>query len=373
MNLFNSANLWRLCQDAADYKSHLRRFSSKPELDVAFITNLRDEVDRQRYLRKWKPSCGHFDGPRYRINGVAGRIRALDSITQDFIGSEGKRRAKEQFISAVEWAEAKGAKVILLAASTKRLFGENGRLLKGKFPGLLFTIGDNGTTLLLQNEVFRAFHDAGLTPEKSRIGILGPYGLLGEQMLRALKTKGYTIIGAGPYVFGLERIAKHYDIEVCQSFNQMGKVDAIVACTHSDKIRLTSEIIDHIRRNGKKLLVIDVAEPSNLEEDEYLKCRDRVVRQDAGNAYSDNLKNVLGPISNGMLRLTRGVIFGCFAEALCLAAALQRGEEVNNMDWFKVNGSNMKVIEELFIKYGFTIPSPSCFGKPVTSFSLEVD
>jgi hypothetical protein len=366
-------NTFRFLQEVTDYHAHIRRLASKPNLDVVFISNMRDEVDRQRYLGEWHPACGHFDGPRYRINGVAGRIRALDSIAQDFLGSEGKRRAREQFITAVEWAEAKGAKVVLLAASTKRLFGEDGRLPKEKFPKLLFTIGDNGTTLLLQNEVLRAFREAGLSPEKSRIGILGPYGLLGEQMIEALKAKGYTMIGAGPYVFGLDRIAGHYGIEVCQTINQMGKVDAIVACTHSEKIRLTASSIDHIRRNGRKLLVIDVAEPSNLIEEEYCKCRDRVVRQDAGNAYSDNLKNVLGPISYGMLRLTRGVIFGCFAEALCLAAALQRGEEVQKLDWFRVNGSNMKVVEELFIKDGFTIPSPSCFSRPVTSFSLEMD
>jgi hypothetical protein len=192
-------------------------------------------------------------------------------------------------------------------------------------------------------------------------------------MVKALLERGFNIVGAGPSGNRLEEIATKYNIEVCQHFAEMGKVDAVIACTHSEKIRLDANNIDLIRRNGKKLLVVDVAEPSNLEYQEYKKCKDRVIRQDAGNAYSPNLRYVLGAIAYRMFRLTRGVAFGCFTEALVLAATLQSGNEsVKSRDWFQVSEENMEFVAKLYKQYGFTIPSPRCYGKAVNSFNLDL-
>ena len=318
--------VWRFFVAVFDWRTHIRRIKGQPIVDAVFITNMRDNTDRHLYLGLWHPKNGHFNGPRYWINGVAGRTRALDVTTDELVTNKGRRKAKEQSISAVQWAKDNGAKVILFAASTKRLFGDDGKKLKELFPELIFTIGDNGTMILLEVEVLKALESANLDSKRSRIVVLGPYGFLGEMMVQTLKEKDYNVVGAGPNVFGLKQISKKYGIETCHTFTEIGQVDAVVACTHSQKIRLTAENIELIRRPGKKLLILDVAEPSNLKRQEYLKCRDVVVRQDAGNAYSLNLKYVLGPISYKMFRLTKGVTFGCFAEALSLASELKRKE-----------------------------------------------
>ena len=76
--------------------------------------------------------------------------------------------------------------MVLLAASTKRLFGDDGRALKERFPQILFTIGDNGTVSLLLRETLRAVAKSELRPDQSRIAVLGPYGLLGTHMVRSL-------------------------------------------------------------------------------------------------------------------------------------------------------------------------------------------
>ena len=153
----------------------------------------------------------------------------------------------------------------------------------------------------------------------------------------------------------------------------MGEVDAVVGCTHSEDIQLTAGNIELIRRPGEKLLVIDVAKPENFPKNEYEFCRRVVVRQDAGNAYSSRLKYVLGAISYRMFRLTRGVTFGCFAEALALAAALKRGEEwVRDINWLVVNDENMAMVDKLFKHDGFKMPQPTCFSRPVTSFDLTL-
>jgi hypothetical protein len=192
-------------------------------------------------------------------------------------------------------------------------------------------------------------------------------------MTKSLKKEGYKIIGAGPNAPGLRKMSDEHGIEVCETFVEMGKVDAVVACTHSNRISLTADTIDLIRREGRKLLAIDVAEPSNLRQAEYKKCKDVVIRQDAGNAYSPRLKYVLGAVSYRMLRLSRGVTFGCFAEALTLASALKRGDGIRDIDWFAVDDENMAIIEGLFKHDGFKIPSPRCYGKRIASFNLNME
>lgn len=371
--MINIANIWRFLVALFDWRTHLRKIMGQPIVDAVFITNMRDEVDKRRFLGKWDPKEGHFDGPRYIVGDVIGRTRSINSTTEDLLSDHGRERAQQQFIDATKWASDNGAKVILLAAATKRLFGEHDDRLKKMFPELLFTIGDNGTTLVLLNEIKRAFKEAGLNPGNSRIGVLGPYGFLGELVTKDLTEKGYKVIGIGPNQTALKRMAKSYNIEICRNFNEVGEIDAVVACTHSERVRLNDLAIDFLRRKNKKLLVVDVAEPSNLRKEELEKCKGVVIRQDAGNAYSPNLKYVLGAISYRMFRLTRGVTFGCFAETLSLAAAIKRGENVKDIDWFSVNNENMKTVSHLFSKIGFTLPSPRCFGKKIKSFNLSVD
>lgn len=367
------AMVWRFFVAVSDWRTIWRKLNGRPVVDVVFVTNMRDDVDRRRYLGSWHPSEGHFNGPRYWLGNISGRTRALDITTDEMRTIKGRRKAREQFVAATRWAERNGAKVILLAAATKRLFeGEELAELKAKFPKMIFTIGDNGTVLLLMKETLRALQDAGLNPGYSRIAVLGPYGFLGEIMTQTLKVLGYEIVGAGPNPGGLEYVAKEYGIATCQFLAEVGKVDAVVACTNSEVVSLTAESVELIRRDNKKLLVIDVAEPSNLRYKEYQKCKDVVIRQDAGNAYSPGLKYVLGAISYRMFRLTRRVVFGCFAESLSIGSALKRSENVSNIDWLTVSNENLKIAAKMFEHDGFTIPSPRCFGQPVESFDLSL-
>lgn len=362
------AKIWRFFVAVFDWRTHLRRLSGKPIVDVVFVTNMRDEIDRKRFLGKWIPPEGHFNGPRYWFGKVAGRTRALDTVTRDLATVSGRKRAKEQFVSAVQWAANRGAKVILLAAGTKRLFGEQGEELKPLFPKMLFTIGDNGTTWLLRSETNRALQSAGLLPGKARICVIGPTGLLGESMVAYLSKSGYDVVGLCANASHVSEVK----IEAHSDFEEVGKVDAVVACTHADSVSLTQASVEALRKDGRKLLLIDVAEPANMRRLQYHKCKHVVIRQDAGNAYSSKLEYVLGAISYRLFRLTRGVTFGCFAESLTIAAELSAGNEaLKDIDWFDVSEENINLIENLFMKKGFRTPSPRCFGKAVKSFDIR--
>jgi predicted CoA-binding protein len=363
--------MWRLLVSLADWRYLLRSLRGIPKVDVVCISNLRDQVDKLRYRGRRDYPQGHFAGAKFWLDGIAAQTRGIDTTTEELLTAHGRRKAKEQFVCATQWAAEQGAKVILLAAATKRLFGHNGTELKRMFPNLVFTIGDNGTVVLLLNEIQQTIEKR--LHKSSRIAVLGPYGFLGEQVTKYLSAKGYTVMGVGPNVAGLKRIHASYGISTYRTLQEIEEIDAIVACTHSKTVQLDAQLANTIRRNGKRLLVLDVAEPPNLTDAEYRNCRSVVVRQDAGNAYSPRLKYVLGALSYKMFRLSRGTIFGCFAEAISLASGLKKAEKLKSIDWFEVTDANQQIIRQLFNDCAFRVPSPRCFGMPVYDFSLNMN
>jgi hypothetical protein len=359
-------HIWRFFVALADWRSLLRR---PFEFEVVFLTNIRDATDKKRFLGDWVPSLGHFNGPRYWFKNVSGRTRGIYSLSTDLVHKSAISVARTQCIQAIEYVQARGAKVILLAASTKRLFGRDGAELKEMFPSLLFTIGDNGTAFLLISETMRALSKAKL-PVGSRVCVIGPDGFLGSIIAKRLIEQKYCVVG-------ISNSSRNCgDLEVVNSFDDLGEVDAVIACSHSSSLRLNSENIDKIRIKSKKLLVVDVAEPNNLTESEYAKVKEVVVRQDAGNGYNPHLKYVLSWVTYRMFRLSRGVTFGCFMETLVWAKAMKdepNNSSLRNLNLFEVNDSNMKIISELFDKYQVVAPVPKCFGKKVQSFDLDLN
>lgn len=367
------SNIWRFFVALFDLRGLARFLTGRPAVDVVFITNLRDEAERRRYFGNWIPPEGHANGPRIHLQGVVGRVRGIYVTAEEMLTKEGRKKAKQQFIAATAWAERNGARVVLLAASTKRLFGRDGRELKERFPKLLFTIGDNGTAHMLCADIFRGLQAAKLSTT-ARIMVIGPYGILGEGVTSALCAAGYEVVGYGANGSALEEVAAQHGIAVATDIADIGKVDAVVACTHSSAAKLTPPCVQQLRRSGRKLLVIDVAEPANLDVDAYATCRNYVVRQDAGNAYSSQLGYVLGPVSWSMLMLSRGVVFGCFAEAMALYHSIYRGAHLGLMlrDWFVVSAENTQRVAQAFANIGFELPTPRCFGRPVASYDLTL-
>ncbi len=360
------ASIWDATVSVCDWRTWKRILYRQAQVDVVFISNLRDDVDRQRYMGNKKPHLGHVNGARINIKGVIGRLRWIDVDSSEILSPSGRKKAKKQFISAAQWAADRGAKVILLAAATKRLFGQDGDEIIKMFPNIVFTIGDNGTAYLLIEEVFSALQSANLDKSTARIAILGPYGILGNCVVNAMVKNEYKVFGVGSNIAKLGELVVSQGIETTTNLDDLKNIDMVVACTHSKKTLLTSQAVEKIKRPDKKLIVIDVAEPSNFVIEEYRSCQKIAIRQDAGNAYSKNLKYVLNGMSYRMLRLTDGVVFGCFAEALSIGYCLKNGDDIN-LDWFDVNPHNIEFTKKMFEKTEFTVPQPRCFGGIIDS------
>ncbi|GLR14510.1 hypothetical protein GCM10007907_33000 [Chitinimonas prasina] len=366
------SDLWRVMVALCDYRAWWRKLTGRPLVDVVFITHLRDEAERERFFGHRVPVLGHANGPRIYQNGVAGRVRGIYSTAAEMLTKEGRRLARAQCISACEWAEYNGAKVVLLAASTKRLFGRDGAILKERFPNLLFTIGDNGTAQMLWVDVERALRNAKLDQRNARILLIDPYGPQGACMARRLLQAGYRVVAWCSNDTTLADIHAETGMEITSRIEDAGQVDAVVSCTHSVSARLGVYDITRLRHSHRKLLVIDAAEPASLDIDAYAICLEEVVRQDAGKAYSSQLHYVLGGWSRRLLMLSRGVVFGGYAEALALYQAIhQLGQhELAQMDWFELDCPRIIQIGTVLTYAGFAPPTPACFGKRVDDFDL---
>ncbi|NDY92806.1 hypothetical protein [Ideonella livida] len=360
--------VWRSLLAAADWRHHLRQLSDRPALDVAFITNLRDEDERRRFFTPGAALDRHASGPRLHLGPVAGAIRGLNVTAAEILDREGRRRARQVFMDAVDWAQDQGARVVLLAASTKRLFGRDGHDLKARFPHLLFTLGDNGTAWLLCRDVERAARLAGLpTLQQARVLVVGAYGILGTAVSRHLQAQGCQVAGWGRQVVLLEELSSRTGLPVCMNLETAGHFDIVVTCTHSPDSRLSAEQLELLRPEGRRLVVVDVAEPANLTPEALARCGGRVIRQDAGNAHSPQLRYVLGRLSHHKLHLPRGTAFGCFAEAMALhhAAHVERQAHVLQQDWFQVNPAQMGLVARAFDGLRLGLPDPHCFGQPL--------
>jgi len=366
--------LWRCLLAVCDWRRMVRILLGQAPLDVVFITNIRDEEERRRFFPAHANRLHHASGPRMHLRGVAAQVRGINFTAEEMYTPEGRRQAKKVFIEAVDWAENQGAKVVLLAASTKRLFGRDGLELKRRFPNMVFTIGDNGTALLLCADVERAVAESGLDRQKMRVLVIGPYGILGEAVSAHLVRQGFQTLGYGSNRKLLVAFAARTGMPVVHDLSEAGQVDLVVACTHSAEAKLTVEAIEQLRRPRQKLIVVDVAEPANLDEDTWRQCAHLVVRQDAGNGHSPRLRYVLGALSHGKLHLPPGTVFGCFAEAMALFDRIFRQHDAQALraDWFDVNLPQTQAVADSFASLGIGLPQPHCFGRPVPGFYLPL-
>lgn len=366
------ANLWRALLAICDWRRALRLLTGRPPLDVVFITNIRDEAERQRFFSASADRMQHASGPRMHLGGVAAQVRGINFTAEEMYGREGRKQAKGVFVEAVRWAESQGARVVLLAASTKRLFGRDGAELKALFPQMLFTIGDNGTAQLLCEDVDRAIQQSGLHKLRPRILVIGPYGILGSAVSAHLMAQGHDVVGFGSTPKLLDDFAARTGMPVFHRIEEVGQVDLVVTCTHSAEAKLSLAHVQMLRRAQRRLLVVDVAEPANLDAETYARCRSAVLRQDAGNGYSPLLRYVGGALSWRKLHLARGTVFGCFAEAMALFHAVYREHSPRALtrDWFVVDDFNTALVREAFASLRIGLPHPHCFGRPLRHFSL---
>lgn len=371
------SDLLRILVAIADYKYWLGYLFRKNKIDILFISNIRSDVDRKGLTGLFNAGAHHFGLVRLWLNSITGHVRVINTTYEEIMSKDGIKKAKSQALDAIRWADRRGVRVVLFASSTKRLFSSNE--LKQIFPDIVFSLGDNGTSYILQAEVVEILSRLKMNIKDIKVCVVGANGFIGETMVDFFVKNGSHVVGVGSSLPRLNNLAKKYPIEITDSIDSVVDVDVVVACTHFMSSRLSSSNIDNIRAKDKKLLIFDMAQPPNLEEVEYEKCADVVVRLDSADAFSPKLKHVLGRlVGYKRLGVSAHVTFGCFSEAIVLASLLKKRKKVSfvlNMNHFEVNNENVEKIKSFYAlsKTDLSYQEPHCYSKKIENLSLDLD
>lgn len=349
-------------------------------LDVAMVSNYRDKKDTRRLklvgFNDLKALPDVIPGLRLRWRGKTAQMFMISSTTSQVAGNapqEDIDRACYQFEIAVDHVVARGAKVILFAANTKRL--PVYEKLSAKYPDVIFTLGDNFTGLLIGQCIFEVFQLTKLDIPTASVLVTAPYGFLGEVALQyALKSGAkVTMMGNPERTAQLQELQDQYHVPYVTDFHAVAhRVDIVVACNSADWGSLTPSRVDTIRKEGRKLIVIDPSEPYAMPPEMYSACRKNVIRLDAGNGFSPQLTFSLEPLGYKLLRLAKGVIWGCFCESFLISSH----EDLQNpeIDWMKINPENIQRVQKYYGRQDgqFCLPNPTCFNRPVKDFNLDL-
>lgn len=375
--------------------------------EFLYISNLLDlSVQNKFSIFQGRPIENLFYKPlfiQYK-NSILGSVIALDIFPYECITRNGIIKARKQFLRALKYAyEEFNIKVVLLAASTKRLFGkdieirinwngfsdEKGFTLRELYPEILFTNGDNGTAIILEMEINSILEKENIKSEDENLCnllkdghrcsgsvIINGLGLLGTNSLLHLIENQFCdkqVIVISNHTKELDNIIGQKNVRVYSHISEIqnhcclgnkNHVKMIVNCTHHPSQIIKADDIAHIQ-NGQTVNVIDVAVPYGFPKEEYLKCRN-VYRQDGGNAYLETgLKFWFNPEICG---LKEKVLYGCFAETLVLSAFLKENPDeirkIREFDLFNVNKETKIFVKDLFKYYGIGIsPVPLNFNK----------
>lgn len=348
--------------------------------EYAFFSNLLNIKNQNDFINtQGRPIEDSFYKPVFLEYNqkTKGSLIALDNFPEDCASKNGIIKARKQFLQALKYSvENLNVSIVLLAASTKRLFGKeielkvnwegnldkSGFTLRELYPHILFTNGDNGTAAILNLEIESVLQKTGVITHNNSV-IINGLGLLGLDSLEYLLSKNLSdeqIIIISNHTKDLKELISSRNIKIFPDIksieiNDIDKIRLIVNCTHNPTSLITFDNLKYIQ-NGQTIHVIDVAVPYGFPEEEFYKCKN-IYRQDGGNAYIENgLEFFFNPEICG---LTENVLYGCFAETVALATYLKENpEEIENirqLDLFNVNKKTKSFVKGLFEKYGIGI------------------
>jgi len=336
------------------------------KIDLAFISDMRyegpDDLHRDisvfgfRY-KKFKVLPLTQLVLETKIRKVIGQLYILGIKSKDV--PENKTKAQELFIQATQMAIKKGAKVILLAANTKSIFGrgERGfRKLKQLFPNILFVLGDNLVVHFIMQQVKKSFTN-NISPLRAKILIIAPRGLIASNLIAPLKELGIKnitgLVNPKKGKKSIEKIAQKLSIKIVNNFNAISKIDLVLACGSQEWYRLNPEIISNIKKNNKNLIVLDTAEPQNITDKAMKEAGKNIDYIRAGNGSNKNLTYVLGAKASNLLGLPDHVTWGCFSEAMSLTYAIKGNPNILKENWFGVDSKRIREIGSISKILGF--------------------
>ncbi|MFC1801856.1 hypothetical protein ACFLY7_00215 [Patescibacteria group bacterium] len=364
------ASLKRIILKIANWRGWVRKIFFQPTADVVFISNTTTEEVLKKCLgKKYRPNF--FEGPIFTYGKNIFRLLAISTITKEIVKPKGRAKAKIQMLLTIDYAIRKHRpKVILFAAGLKRILSkEEIEAIKKMYPNTIFTIGDNGTAWISLEQVRSVIKKL---PKDIEIGIAGATGFIGEHITKNLKEDEFNLTAISKPKNIKDSGLDFSGIQTVNSLNKSGKLDVLILCGN---YHLNSKIIEHLRKENKKLIILDVCIPQCIPMNTYNKISDRIIYANIGNVEVQGLKSVLG--SAKILGFGDEEIFGCFAETIAFFLYISREKHIgkkflDTYDFFSVNKKTLELISGCFDSFGLKPQKLKCFGKEVANFDTNL-
>jgi predicted amino acid dehydrogenase len=250
------------------FLAHLR---SRSDLDLWSTTTMvraaEGEDWRDRVLRGPPLVASSLS---FRSNPVTGELIVIPRLPEDIIYGEGRRLIAR----SVEIAAARGSRVVglggLISSATRG--GES--LLDAAPDGLTITNGNSFTAAAARANVLEACEFLGR--ENPRVAVLGSTGSVGIPTVRLLADEGLDLLLIGRSLDKARRLGPEPSerIRYSDRLADIGEADVVLVLTSGSAARLEPELF----AGGRQTVVIDVAQPPNVEVDRRQGFRDRQVR-----------------------------------------------------------------------------------------------
>lgn len=319
---------------------------------IGIIANSTSPENRKDLIKELgEPHDGFFDPLKFTFKEFMGEIIPLDIQPNEILEPGGFKRGKAAMFKAVEYLYKNGARVICFTASTKRLPGKGGKDIKKLYPDVIFTIGDNATTLSYKRLLDYCLRQ--LDRRKDLAVCIGA-GFLGEQAVKAFLEHDFQRI-----VLLSEQKIDHFppQVSIVNSLESLpSNIKILAACSHKYQLD-PQKFKDLFEENA---YIVDVCVPPLVGKNVYDALPRCVKRFDAGDFFLPQVDYAFDP--RILSFPNKGFWYGCFTEAIMLHLADRDGYDLQSYDFFEIGSQNSNLLAEYLSKERVYIPFINFFN-----------
>ncbi len=292
-----------------------------------------------------EPNQGFFNPLKFSFRGFQGEIIALDIQPNEVLEKKGMIKAKHFMFNALEYLVARGVKIVCFTASTKRLPGKFGQDVKKLYPDMIFSIGDNATTISYLTTIDHFAKN--FCPEIDQVACLGA-GFLGLISVKYLADRGFENINL---VTEQKLSGLLEGIKIFSSLEDLPEKNVLfLSCSH--KYDIDPAVLQ--KKLAPNAVILDVAVPPGVKLEVFNRLNSDTKRFDAGDFFLEEIKY---DFPSKILNFPAvGFWFGCFTEAVLLGLAIESGEDFRERNFFEVTEDNLSLLRSLLAKEELSIP-----------------
>jgi len=299
--------------------------------------------------------CSHFKVTKFNKE-IEGYILGVTLTAQQMMNLPFKN-VRQKILDTILFAQNKLGTEIIGLGSLITSVTEGGKwLIDQPQINLVVTHGDTYGVAVAEEGIEKILNLCNFNPMKTKIAIVGAFGLIGREISKFLAKKGFSLIlieKTEEKVNLIKEKLREINLEnkiflASTNLKDIFPADLVITTTSHPSALLKSE---HLKTGA---IIYDIAQPMNVSP-ELIKERPDIIKIDG--AYVDingiDLRFNMGP--------PKGTTFACLVETMMMALEGDKNHHVGEID-----SSFVEKTKKWAKKYGFCHAPFTSFGKIVS-------